>query len=99
MAAGLRFSGRQQYVHLKNVAMLETILWHQTESSFWPRKVSEPPPLFIGMALLHTGLPQWLSSKESACNAEAAGHQVQSFLCWEDPLEEGTVTHPSIPAW
>ena len=22
-----------------------------------------------------------------------------SILCWEDPLEEGTVTHSSILAW
>ena len=85
-------------MHLKNDAMLKTIIWHQTGSLFWPRKVSEPPPLFIRMALLHTGLPQWLSSKESACSAGAAGYQVRS-LAQEDPLEEGMVTHPSIPAW
>ena len=39
-------------------------------------------------------LLQWLSSKESAFNAEM---QVQS-LGWEDPLEEGMATQSSIIA-
>ena len=35
-------------------------------------------------------LPQWLSGKESACNARDLS------LGWEDPLEKGMA---SIPAW
>ena len=41
-------------------------------------------------------LLQWLSGKESACNA--GDTQVRS-LGWEDPLEEIMATHSSIPAW
>ena len=44
------------------------------------------------------GLLCWLSGKESACNAGAAGGWVWS-LGQEDPLEEGTATHSSIFAW
>ena len=43
-------------------------------------------------------LPQWLSGKESTCNAEAQETQVRS-LGWEDPLEEEMATHSSILAW
>ena len=39
------------------------------------------------------GLPWELSSKESACNA---GDTDLILLGWEDPLEEGIVTHSSI---
>ena len=35
------------------------------------------------------------AGKESVCNAET---WVRS-LGWEDPLEKGTATHSSIPAW
>ena len=63
-----------------------------------PEKSVSPHPLYRNGPFTHWA-SQWLSSKESACNAEAAGHQVQSFLGWEDPLEEGTVTHPRILAW
>ena len=38
------------------------------------------------------GLPQWLSGKKSACNAEAAGDR-GSIPGGEDPLEEGMATH------
>ena len=31
------------------------------------------------------GFPRWLSGKEFTCSAES--------LIWEDPLEEGMVTH------
>ena len=49
------------------------------------------------------GLPQWLSRKESACNAGDPGHTGDaggsgSILGWEDPLGEGMVTHSSILA-
>jgi len=40
------------------------------------------------------GLPQWLSGKESACNA---GDEVHS-LGWEDLLEKEMATHSSILA-
>ena len=43
------------------------------------------------------GLPQWLSSKEYACNAEATGATGQ-FLDQEDPLEEGMAAPSSILA-
>ena len=45
--------------------------------------------------VLRLGLPQWLSGKESTCNAENTG-DVGSFLGWEDPLEKGMATHSSI---
>ena len=37
-----------------------------------------------------TGLPKWLSGKESACNAD---------LSQEDPLKKEMATHSSILAW
>ena len=53
-------------------------------------------PLEAGAVLLEH--PQWLSSKESACSAGAAGDEVGS-LCQEDSLEEGTATYSSILVW
>ena len=50
---------------------------------------------FLAVSTGFIGLPQWLSSKESACNAGDTG----SSLGWEDPLKEGTATHSSILAW
>ena len=44
------------------------------------------------------GLPRGLSSKESTCDAEDAGHP-GSILGLEDPLEKGMGTHTSILAW
>ena len=43
-------------------------------------------------------LPQWLSSKESACSAGDMETLVRS-LGWEDPLEEVMTTHSSILGW
>ena len=44
-----------------------------------------------------SGLSQWLSSKESACNAR--DHEMRVwFLDWDDPLEEDMATHSSILA-
>ena len=40
------------------------------------------------MMNIRSGLPWWLSSKESACNAGDKGDE-------EDPLEEGMATHSS----
>ena len=40
------------------------------------------------MMNVRSGLPWWLSSKESACNAGDPGDE-------EDPLQEGTATHSS----
>ena len=41
--------------------------------------------------------PQWLSGKESACNA---GDMVQEdHVGWEDPLEKGMTTHSIILFW
>ena len=45
-----------------------------------------------------SGLPQWLSSRDSTCNAGAQETQVQ-FLHQEDPLEKSLATHSSIFAW
>ena len=45
-----------------------------------------------------SALPQWLSGKESTCNAGATGDEGSS-LGWEDPLEEGVATHSSTVAW
>ena len=44
-----------------------------------------------------SGLPRWLSGKESACQ-ETPESQVQS-LGGNDPLEEEMTTHSSILAW
>ena len=41
------------------------------------------------------GFPGGRVGKESACKAEDLG----SIPGWEDPLEEGMVTHSSILAW
>jgi len=43
-------------------------------------------------------LAQWLSSKESTCDAGAAGDTGRS-LGREGPLEWGMATHSSILAW
>jgi len=43
-------------------------------------------------------IPQWLSGKESTCNAGATEMLVHS-QGQEDPLEEGIATHSSILAW
>ena len=48
---------------------------------------------FLFIPFLGSGLPRWLSSKESDCNAGAAGR------CRFDPLEKGKTTHSSIPDW
>ena len=45
--------------------------------------------------MLSGGLPQWLTSKESACSV-GAERDVSSILGWEDTLEEGKPTHSSI---
>ena len=42
---------------------------------------------------------QWLSSKESACNAGDLQEMQIQPLGGEDPLEKETATHPSILAW
>ena len=54
---------------------------NQREEEKWVRTTSK-------------GLPQWLSSKGSACNAGDAGD-----MGWKYPLKEGMATHFSILAW
>ena len=44
---------------------------------------------------IHMGFPHSSVGKESTAMQET---QVQ-FLGWEDPLEKGMATHPSILAW
>ena len=53
------------------------------------------PNSFYRVAQCQVGFPGGSEGKESVCSA---GDHVQS-LCWEDPLEEGRATHPSILAW
>ena len=48
----------------------------------------------LGYEETQTGLPRWLSGKESACNA---GETVRS-LGWEGPLEKEMATHSVILA-
>ena len=43
------------------------------------------------------GLSQWLSGKESTCNARDTGPEFDLGL--EDPLEEEMATRSSILAW
>ena len=43
-------------------------------------------------------LPQWLSGKESTCDAGEAGDS-GSIPGSGDPMEEGMATHSSILAW
>ena len=50
------------------------------------------------MHLTLTGLPWWLSGKESAWNTGDIGDPVR-FLGWADALEKGMATHSSILAW
>ena len=49
------------------------------------------------------GLPQWLSSKESTCNAgdpeDTVSETRARSLGREDPLEEEMATHSSILVW
>ena len=54
--------------------------------------------IFIILIMSLLGLPQWLSGKESACNAGATGNAglIPGF---EDPLEEGMAIHSGILAW
>ena len=54
--------------------------------------------VFVFFRQMSSGLPQWLSSKDSTCNAGAQEIQVQ-FLHQEDPLEKSLATHSSIFAW
>ena len=42
---------------------------------------------------------QWLSSKESACNAGDLQEMRVRSLGWEDPLEREMATHSGILAW
>ena len=44
------------------------------------------------------GLPQWLSNKESTCNAGVTG-DLGSIPELRRSPEEGMATHSSIPAW
>ena len=50
----------------------------------------------LGQGEGNWGLPGWLNSKESTCNAEDLQEMLFWFLGWEDPLEKEMVTHSSI---
>ena len=49
------------------------------------------------------GLPQWLRGKRICLQCLQEMRDLQEMQVWsldqEDPLEEGTATHSSIPAW
>ena len=45
------------------------------------------------------GLPQWLSSKESACNIEDTQEMLVQSLGQADLLEEEMANHSSNPVW
>ena len=45
-----------------------------------------------------SGLPHWLSGKESSCNTGLQETRFRS-LGQEDPLKKGMATHSSILAW
>ena len=47
------------------------------------------------LSLRNKGFPGGSDSKESSCNAGDLG----LILGWEDPLEKGKATHPSVLAW
>ena len=70
--------------------------WSQL--SDWRITTNLPIILIKSNIELYSVLPQWLSSKESACSAGAAGDTGRS-LGQEDPLEESMVTHSSILPW
>ena len=53
--------------------------------------------LFVVELYIVNGLPQWLSGKESTCNAGDTGDS-SLIPGWEDPLEEGMTTYSSISA-
>ena len=73
---------------VKNLpAMQETLVQFLVRKICW-RRDKLPTPVFLG-------IPGGSDGKESTCNVEDLG----SILGWEDPLEKGTATHPSILAW
>ena len=45
----------------------------------------------------YPGFAQWLSSKESVCNAGVTGDA--GSILGQDHLKEEMATHSSIPAW
>ena len=54
-----------------------------------------PDRITIRLSKALFGLPRWLSSKESACNAG----DPSSISGSGDPLEEGMATHSNLLAW
>jgi len=66
--------------------------------SNWTITTNLPVILVKSNVELYSVLPQWLSSKESACSAGATGDTGWS-LDQEDPLEESMAIHSSILAW
>ena len=94
------------YTHPHVFKDLTRMTWEGKPLIFCPISLSLPLPSQFSFSFWiiprnASRLPWWLSGKESACNAEAAGDtdlQVQS-LGQEDPLEEGMATYSSILAW
>ena len=50
------------------------------------------------MHMVDSGLPRWLSSKESACQLKETEEMWVQSLGWEDPLEEEMAVHSSVLA-
>ena len=50
-------------------------------------------------SIQYSGLPKWLSGKESACSAGDLQEMWLQSLGAEAPLEKETATHSSILAW
>ena len=68
--------------------LIENILKKKKKlGSFWKQNLKFP---YTGNYLHCNGS----DGKEFACNASR-----DQSLCWEDPLEMGTATHPAILAW
>ena len=52
----------------------------------------------ICVHMVDSGLPRWLSSKESTCQLKETEEMWVQSLGWEDPLEEEMAVHSSVLA-
>ena len=82
----LLFLPLEWYLHIQGC-------WYLSQQS-WFQFVIHPTWHFT-LGSVHIGLPQWLSHKESTCNAEM---QVW-FLGGKDLFNEGMAIHSSILVW
>ena len=68
--------------------------WYMSFKSLFPQHGFQLI-IYLFLFIHGIGLPWWLKSKESSCNAGDLG----SIPGSEDPLEEGMATHSSFLAW